>query len=183
MTIFNLIILGIVVGANNLAVALALGALNGKRRKRRIVLTFGLFEFCVPLIGLLLGSLASKLIADYATYLGAGILILLGLLTAINGLRNNKQDKDLAKSITSLKGIVFLAAGLSLDNLIVGFSLGLDNASPFLVAGTIAFFSMLFTYIGLKLGSAGKHHWQKHTKIGAGVLLILLGIAIALSYL
>lgn len=183
MSIFNLIILGVVVGANNLAVALALGALKPHKHQWRIVLTFGLFEFCVPLIGLLLGSLASNLIADYATYLGAGILILLGLFTTVNGLRNNKQDKNLAKSITSLKGIVFLAAGLSLDNLIVGFSLGLDKASPFLVAGTIAFFSMLFTFIGLKLGSAGKHHWQKSIKIGAGILLILLGIAIALSYL
>jgi len=181
VSLLNLLLLGIVVSANNLAISLALGALNRHKSTLQIVLVFGLFEFFLPLIGLWLGSITANLIASYASVTGAVLLILLGIATIIGGTRNNDQDKKLARHITSLKGLVLLAAGLSLDNLVVGFSLGLDKASPLLVAGTIAGFSMLFTFTGLKLGRFANRKWQKITKVGAGLLLALLGIAIGVS--
>ena len=46
--------LGAAIAANNLVVALALGALGQAPRRWRIAGVFGVFEFAVPLIGLLI---------------------------------------------------------------------------------------------------------------------------------
>lgn len=52
----SLIILGAVIGANNLAVSLALGSLGQSGRYLRIVPVFGFFEFVMPPIGLSIGA-------------------------------------------------------------------------------------------------------------------------------
>ena len=47
----TLIVLGVVIGANNLSAALALGALGHGHHRSRIVGVFAVFEFTVPLVG------------------------------------------------------------------------------------------------------------------------------------
>ncbi|MFO8237169.1 MAG: manganese efflux pump, partial [Prochlorococcaceae cyanobacterium] len=138
MTLIDLLILGIVIGANNLAVALALGAMGQVERRWRVLVVFGVFEFTMPLLG-----------------------IGLGLLTVVAGVRNRRQDEKLARSATSWRGLTVLAFGLSLDNVVVGFSLGLGGSNPLAVATTIAWFSVLFTWIGMGLGRTSRRHWER----------------------
>ena len=78
---------------------------------------------------------------------------------------------------------MLLSAGLSVDNLVVGFSLGLHESSPLLVAATIAAFSMTFAALGMRLGSKGQHRWERRAAIGSGLLLIALAIASATGLL
>ncbi|HUG45987.1 MAG TPA: manganese efflux pump, partial [Sphingomicrobium sp.] len=70
----ELLILGAIIGSNNFATALALGALGQKVRRWRIVLTFGLFEFFIPLLGLWLGQRASGFVAGSVDWLGPALL-------------------------------------------------------------------------------------------------------------
>jgi putative Mn2+ efflux pump MntP len=160
--------LGGVIGANNLAAALALGALGQAERRRRIVAVFGVFEFLIPLLGIWLGRQASGAVEEHAGWLGSVLLVALGLWSIAAAMRHRRDDERLAARVTTWRGLVLLAMGLSVDNLLIGFSLGLGGTEPLLVAGTISLFSMVFISVlriqgdvlelGGRSGARGEHH-------------------------
>jgi len=177
VNLVDFLILGIVIGSNNLAVALALGAMGQAARRFRVVLVFGVFEFIMPLLGIGLGVSTARAVALNTNAIGAFLLIALGLIMVLGGIRNRPQDENLVKHVTQWRGLVILALLLSGDNVVVGFSLGLGLADPLAVATTIACFSMLFTWIGLKVGHESRRSWEQVAKISAGVLLVGFGAA------
>jgi len=183
VTLIDFLILGVVIGSNNLAVALALGAMGQVARRFRVMLVFGVFEFVMPLLGIGLGAVTARAIGLQTNVIGTVLLIALGLLTVIAGVRNRRQDEKLAKHVTQWRGLVFLALGLSIDNVVVGFSLGLGRADPLAVATTIACFSVLFTWIGMRLGRESRRGWEQVAKIGAGMLLVGFGAANGMGWL
>jgi len=183
VTFIDFLIIGVVIGSNNLAVALALGAMGQAARRFRVMLVFGVFEFVMPFLGIGLGAATAREIDLHTNVIGAVLLIALGLLTVIGGVRNRRQDEKLAKQVTQWRGLVFLALGLSIDNVVVGFSLGLGRADPLAVATTIASFSVLFTWIGMRLGRESRRGWEQVAKIGAGMLLVGFGAANGMGWL
>lgn len=174
----ELLILGAIIGSNNLATALALGSLGQKIRRWRIVSVFGLFEFCIPLLGMVLGQRASTTFAGTFDWLGPALLALLGVWTIFSAARARQEAKQLASRATSWWGLIALAAGLSVDNLIVGFSLGLSRVEPLVLAATIAAFSMTFALIGLSLGHRAHENHRRVAGMATGLLLIGLAIAV-----
>lgn len=182
-TPLQLLLLGTVIGSNNLAAALALGALGQKDRRRRIVAVFGVTEFVVPLVGIWLGRGASALVRDHVGWLAPALLAALGLWAmGMAWLRWDASD-SLARRVTTWRALVVLALALSVDNLLVGFSLGLGGTDPWLVAATIALFSMVFAWIGLGAGRAARRHWERYAEFGAGFLLLLLAAAMAAGWI
>lgn len=183
MSVLNLILLGVVIGANNLAVSLALGALPEPPKRWQAVSIFGAFEFVVPFVGMWLGRQASQFLADHTSWLGAALLAVLGVWTLVSGLRDGPRDEKLARRATSVGGLTVLALVLSVDNLVVGFSLGLGDVEPWIVAATIASFSMAFAWLGITAGNEARRHWEKWAGVGAGVVLLLLAGALAMGWL
>jgi putative Mn2+ efflux pump MntP len=184
MEVWKLFLLGVVIGSNNLAVAFTLGALDVRYFWWRIIAVFGVFEFVIPLVGIFIGQHFSEYIADYATYVGGGILLLFGLFMVYKSFNSSLEDEEyLLRKVTSWAGIISLATGLSLDNLIVGFSIGLQNFHPLTTAAVIAFSSIVFTFIGLNTGKYLKEHFKKSTDLFSAVLLIMLGVATLLEWL
>ena len=177
MNLTSLVILGIVVGSNNMAVSFALGTMGTERYHVRIILTFGFFEFFTPLIGITLGNFFAQYITEYAKLVSSSLLVILGLFTFVNAYFTDNRRQELASQITAWKGLIFLALALSLDNLIVGFSFGIIESVPLHIAGFISGFSMLFTWLGLKTGRFLSMKYRKKTEIVAGLLLVMLGIA------
>lgn len=184
MEIWKLFILGIVIGSNNLAVAFALGALQIRSYWWRIILTFGLFEFFIPLVGVFIGRQFSQFIADYASYVGGALLIILGLFMSYKSFTNSSHNKAyLLRKITTWTGIISLSAGLSLDNLIVGFSIGLKNFHPITTASVIAGSSIIFTVIGLNFGNYLHKSFRTWTDVGTALLLIAIGVATFIGWI
>jgi len=173
----TLLIIGAVIGSNNLAVALALGALGQAARRFRVMLIFGIFEFFIPLFGIWLGANAARAIGLHAQQVGAILLGGLGLYAIISGLRKKEDHVRLAYLATSWGGLVTLAAGLSLDNLLIGFSLGLGEVSPLSLAITIMCFSVLFTWVGMHLGRISSQNYERMARVGSGILLVALGVS------
>lgn len=176
MPTLDLILLGIVIASNNLSFSLGLGALGTSQYHLRIVLIFTLVEFTVPLVGLFIGRFLRSFIADYADLGGSIILVGLGVYTIYASLKSKEQKEEILSRLTSVKGLFLIALGLSLDNLLVGFSLGLGEVNPLKLASFIAFFSMVFTFIGLKIGKYVKNALGRYVELFAGIVLIALGV-------
>src|SRR6056297_1180365 len=137
MSWMSLLILGAVIGANNFSTSLALGALGQERRLWRVLVVFAAFEFTVPLVGLWLGQRLASAVAGHGGWLGPLLLAGLGLWTLFEATRRTRDRETLARRLTDWRGLVLLAAGLSVDNLVVGFGLGLGGTPPLLMATVI----------------------------------------------
>jgi putative Mn2+ efflux pump MntP len=186
VTTAELLAIGTVVGLNNFAVALMLGALGQRRRRWRIAGVFAIFEFTVPLIGLLAGAALAGTVSESGRYVGAGMLVALGAMAVRSATRpaRDRGERDrVARQVTTWGGLVGLAAGLTVDNLLVGFSLGLGDVEPLLLAGTIAFFATAFTLAGLEIGARGRRDFELAARVGSGLLLVALGLAIGIGLL
>lgn len=173
----QLVILGVVIGFNNFATALALGAIGQQKRLWRILSVFAVFEFGVPLIGLWLGQNASGVLVNASSWLGPLLLATLGILTLVESTRDTHDQEKLAAKVTSWRGLVFLSAALSLDNLVVGFSLGLRGVPPLALATTIMICSVVFAWIGLELGGRGRRNYETAAEVMSGLLLLALAWA------
>lgn len=172
--ILQLLIIGMVIGANNLTLSLTLGSMGQRHRRFRIVSVFAFFEFTVPLVGVWLGREVSTAISGDASWIGPALLAGFGIFTVITSSRSRKDRRMLAEAVTSWKGLAGLSAGLSVDNLVVGFSLGLDGIPPLALAVTVMCFSVVFSWLGLHVGHLVKKDYGTAGTALTGVLLILL---------
>ena len=172
------VIIGIVVATNNLVVALALGVTGQRNYRARILLVFGAFEFLVPLIGVWLGLNAARRIADVGEWLGALLLMALGLFTLVSVRFSRTDRKKLASAVTTWRGLLLLSAGLSVDNLLVGFSFGLGGVSPLALAMTIMLCSVAAAALGLQIGHRVQKDYASTGAVVSGALLIALGAAL-----
>lgn len=182
MNAAELVSIGAVVGVNNFAVALMLGALGQHRRRWRIAGVFGAFEFTVPLFGLLIGSVAAEYLSGTGRLVGAALLLVLGGFALRAPAWSGHDREKLARQVTTRRGIVALAAGLTVDNLVVGFALGLGDVEPLLLAATIAAFAVVFTLVGIEIGRRGRRRGEAAAQRASGLFLIALGIAVALGW-
>jgi putative Mn2+ efflux pump MntP len=176
MGILGYIFLGVVVASNNLAVSFALGSLKTKNLYWRIVLVFTVFETLLPLLGMLIGKHFASLINTYATPVASVILLLLGGYLIASTCSKNDEPKKLVKKITSWTGLILLAIGLGIDNLLVGFSLGLKNGTPLMIAFIIGTVAFIFVSTGLKIGKYIRKEHRKIADLAAGMLLVLLAV-------
>jgi putative Mn2+ efflux pump MntP len=166
-----------VIALNNFAVSLALGAIGADRRWR-IIVTFGVFEFTIPLIGLILGRTLAGSLASALHWLVPLLLFVIGVLVILESLRFGRDDERLARMASSWGDLILLAAGLGVDNLVVGFSLGLAGLNPLLLAAMIGLCSVCFTAIGLALGHASRRHWESPTEFVAGAALLFVAFGV-----
>jgi manganese efflux pump family protein len=163
-------------GLDSFAVAAALGASQAisARQRLRISLVFVLFEGGMPLIGLGLGTALARGIGQAAGYLAGAAVIAIGGWMVLAG-DNDEEDK--ASRITTSRGLTLIALGLSisLDELAIGFTIGLAHlpVTPVIVA--IAVQAFIAAQLGLGIGARIGERWRERAGQAAGIALILLG--------
>lgn len=172
--VLQLLLLGGVIGANNFATALTLGALGHDFRRWRIIVMFGLFEFWVPLIGLWLGRNISAFVVVQTDWIRPVLLAGLGLWILRQLLRRPPDRRISQRWLSSWRGLVMLSASLSVDNLVIGFSFGLGETPAIFMATVIMVFSVGFTWVGLKIGTHAKRHYAVLAEAGGAVVLLCM---------
>lgn len=174
----TLLLVAVSVGADNFAAAIAIGLAGVDRDVRlRIAVVFGLFEAGMPILGLLVGHGLSGSLGSRAHLIGGGLLILVGLQMGITAWREDEEAPP-ALAGAPLGRLMVLGAGLSIDNLVIGFALGAHDAPLTLSVIVIGVVSVGLSLLGLELGSRlGGEVGQRSELLGAGVL-IAVGAAI-----
>lgn len=170
----KLFLLGLIISSNNFAVSIVLGSLGQASKRFRIALVFGAFEFLIPLAGLWIGRAFSTYLSSTFNWIGPSLLVSLGLYTLFDSWKSPSQALEIGEKVTTWKGLILLSLGLSLDNLIVGFSFGLKNYQPLTLAAVISICSITFAFVGLRLGEATEKKWESPARIASGLLLIFL---------
>lgn len=162
-------------GLDSFAVAAAIGAVRpaGWRTRVRISAIFVLFEAGMPLIGLAAGGRLARAIGPAADYLAAAAVIAAGCWM----LFGRDDGEDAASRLTDARGLAAVVLGLSIsmDELAIGFSLGLAGLPAAPVIAAIALQALVASQLGLALGAVISTRFREHAEQVAGLALIALG--------
>lgn len=173
-------------GLDTLAVSLGLG-LSGLPRSRwmRVGLTFALFEGLMPVLGLLIGQRLGTLFGEIAGYIAAGILVIIGGLEIKEAVMDDDDDDDepitLGPTGEKQRPLALIGLSVSLDELAVGFALGVLHVPIGPALAYIAVQAFALTFVGLLIGRRLGRHIGERAELAAGVVLALLGIALFVS--
>jgi putative Mn2+ efflux pump MntP len=163
----------------------ALGAAGIASRERlRMSLILTAFEAGMPLVGFIAGAGIGAAVGGWASYLAAAVLALIGLLMLRSG-GDEDDDKRNMRLLESARGwaIVVLGLGISVDELAVGFGVGLLGLPFLLLIGLIALQAFLAAQMGMRLGSRLAEGARQAAGRFAGVLLILAALLVSAEHL
>ena len=173
----KLIALVLPLGLDTFAVAAALGAMGMAAEHRlRISVLFTAFEAGMPLIGLAVGAPLGRAIGATADYIAIGVLIAFGLYTLLG----RDEDEERLARLVQLRGpaALLLGVSISLDELAIGFTLGLLRLPAVLVIALIAVQTFALAQIGLRLGDRLSENVREHAEQLAGIALTVLGLVL-----
>lgn len=176
----KLILFVLPLGLDTFAVSAALGIGGLPARERlRISVILSSFEMVMPVVGLLVGRGLGQAIGGVADYIAAAALLALG---AIMLLGKEEGEREKVGAILTKRGLALIGLGvsISLDELAMGFTIGLLQLSivaAVILIGVQAFaVAQLGLRLGSKLGEAARE-WAERIAalalVGLGVLILV----------
>lgn len=175
--VLKLIALMVPLGLDTFVVSTALGAGGLPTRHRlRVVLLFTLFEGGMPLIGLALGSSLNAAIGSTAEYFAIGLLFVFGLYVLV--VEDDAAEGEKLNRLTGPLGFGTLLLGLtiSIDELAIGFSLGLLHLPSVEALVFIAVQAFIVSQLGLRLGSRVKASVREGAERLVGTTLVAVSL-------
>ncbi|SRR5712692_1893899 len=179
----RLIALVLPLALDTFAVSAALGIAGVSSRQRlRLGLLFAGFEGGMPLVGLALGAAVGSLIGGFADYVAIVALAALGLYILLAD--EEKEEARIGRFATS-SGFAFVAVGLavSLDELAIGFALGLARVPIVRALILIAVQAFVVSQVGFGLGRRVGETVREGAERLAGVTLIAIAGLLLLAKL
>lgn len=186
MTITALIFLALAMSTDAFAAALGKGA--GMQKPRfvealRIGLLFGCIEAITPVIGWLLGSFASKWIADWDHWVAFVLLLGLGGHMVWVGMHDEPEDEAEAPAGQGIVALALTAVATSIDAMAVGVGLAFIDVKIQYAALAIGLATTVMVTIGVLLGRMLGAAIGKKAEIIGGVVLVLVGATILYEHL
>jgi putative Mn2+ efflux pump MntP len=147
-----------------------------RRRLFRLSWHFGLFQFLMPVVGVLLGHGISLWAGRVGPWVAGGLLVAIGVKMLWDTATNRAAVSNVRPDPTRGWTLILLSIATSLDALVVGFSLGILGAGILLPAGVIGITALAMTAVGMLLGTHIASGFRGWAEAFGGVILILLGI-------
>lgn len=186
MTITALIFLALAMSTDAFAAALGKGAAMHKPRffqALRIGLLFGCIEAITPVIGWLLGSLASKWIAEWDHWVAFVLLLGLGGHMVWVGMHESSQSDDIEPAGQGIIALALTAVATSIDAMAVGVGLAFIDVKIQYAALAIGLATTVMVTVGVLLGRLLGAAIGKKAEIVGGVVLVLVGATILYEHL
>jgi manganese efflux pump family protein len=160
----------------------ALGVAGLEKRERfRTSLLLTAFEAGMPLVGFVVGTGIGSFVGHWADYIAAVVLAGTGawMLWPRGGEEEERERK--VHLLESARGWAVLVLGLSisLDELAIGFGVGLLRLPLILLVTLIAVQAFLAAQLGMRLGSRiAEKAREAAEKFAGGLLLIAAGLVV-----
>lgn len=162
-------------GLDTFAVSIGLGLSGLARRERvRYGVSFALAEGIMPLVGFLVGQVVATALGTVASYAAIILLLAVGLYTLWEAFHEEERDFE----AVSMPRMLVLALSVSLDELAVGFSLGLLHIPVLIAAGLIAGQAFIVTWLGVMFGAALGETLAERAEVLSGAVLSLLALVL-----
>jgi putative Mn2+ efflux pump MntP len=160
------------------AVAAAIGMAGLPHRERlRVSLIFAGFEMLMPLVGFAAGRALGSAIGDVADYLAIAVLVGVGASMLRSGEEDEAGAVNAAARVHGL-AVIGLGLSISLDELAIGFTIGLLGLPILLIVVLIGLQAFIAAQLGHRLGARLGEHVAEGAERLAGIALVALGVAL-----
>jgi len=164
-------------GCDTFSVGLGVGTRGfGYRQAFRLSFHFGLFQFFMPILGILLGHEISQYIGQIGPWIAGGCLLIIGVKMLRDILHHRESEANLRRDPSRGWMLIMLSVATSLDALLVGFGLGILHAGILYTCLVIGVTATVMTTAGLLLGAGIARGIGRWAEAFGGVILIVLGI-------
>lgn len=171
----EILVMSFALGMDALSLSIGIGLQGIKRRKAlQLCLSIALFHVTFTIFGIAFGSFIGRYLGNMAATFSALLLMGLGLHMLYHTFFG---DEEKTKAIDTTLTMFLFSAGVSVDALSVGFSLGL-RSTAYGVVSAIAFglSSMIMCGIGLAIGKKFRKSVGTYGEIVGAIILICCGL-------
>ena len=170
--LLSLFLIGLALSMDAFSLSLAVGTTILEKKKRLILSLFvGCLHFCLPLLGLLIGSSIANVLRVGSGFLIAAILLLIAFEMIRSVIFPSEKDFKM-----NFWGMSAFALSVSFDSFSIGLGINFITSKVFLGAFIFAVLSFTFTLLGLNIGHLAKKHLGKLSIIIGAILLIVVAI-------
>ena len=168
----KIILLGILAGSDNLQVAAAISMTPLTRARRALfALAFCACEIATPLIGVIFIRSLHARFGDLIDRLGPLIIVACGVVIIILALKDRDELETLINHRWTMAA---LPLSLSLDNLLIGVSLGTIGYPLLMAAAIIGGISACMCLFGIAGGMRIRRWIPEHANVVSGLYLIVI---------
>jgi putative Mn2+ efflux pump MntP len=180
--VLQLLALVLPLGLDSFAVAAALGIAGLSARQRiRLSVIMASFEGGMPLVGLLFGALLSKPLGEIGEYVALLALAAVGASMVRSG---DGDENGRFASLARARGpaIVLIGLTVSVDELAIGFVLGLLDVPVVPAVLAIVAQALLATQLGFALGAKLGERFLDHAERLSGYALIAVAVLLLAAH-
>lgn len=163
------------------SVAMATGISLGNvspRQAFRLSFHFGLFQFGMPIIGWILGSLVAPQVETFGPWIAFGLLLGVGLKMIWEALHHDGDD--VRGDPTRGASLIMLSIATSLDALAIGLGMALVGVPVLYPAVVIGAVAANLTLLGLQIGKRAGHLLGPRMEIVGGLVLVAMGLRVVM---
>lgn len=185
MELWEIMILAVGVSMDAFAAAICKGMAARDAENKHSLLTgffFGGFQAFMPLAGYYLAKSFSGYINTFDHWISFALLIMIGA-KMIKESREDKDEESHCAEVFSLRSLTILAVATSIDALAVGVTFAFLEVSILPSVTIIGITTFLFSYFGVRIGTALGSRMQKLSELFGGSVLIFIGLRILLTHL
>ena len=177
MSTISVLITALALAMDAMSLSIYQGIASTESQKKqnflKIILTFGIFQFVMALVGSLSGTLFIHYISLYSKYVSFAIFLFLGLMMLREALKKEEMEYD--EKYLDFKTLVIMGIATSLDSLLVGLTFSiLPFYQTFLYTVEIGVITAIIAGLGFILGDKfGNILGQKSHFLGAALLIFI----------
>lgn len=179
----EILLLAFALSMDAFAVSIGLGVKSQNFNKFlaiKVALLFGFFQALMPLFGYLASIGLDTFITSIDHWIAFILLVIIGGKMLYESFQEGTEDEI---TIITNKILLILAVATSIDAMAAGFTLNLLDLNPFISMLIIGIVTLVFSFIGVFIGTKGGTFLEdKAEKIG-GVILIGIGLKILIEHL
>ena len=179
MGIFEIIAIGVALSMDACAITVANCTAYQKdltlKKQWSMPIAFAVFQGIMPLIGFYLGSFFAEYLSAIGGFLTAGIFYILAGKIIFDIIKESKNKEEEPKKNKLTYGMIIVqAVATSIDALIIGVTLSLSLATPFLAVGLIALTTFVLVALAMLLGKSLGKFLGKYAEWAGAIILFII---------
>jgi putative Mn2+ efflux pump MntP len=186
MNLVSTVLLALAMSTDAFAAAVVKGAALRRpdwREAVRAGLIFGAIEATTPIVGWVLGSLASGYIEAWDHWIAFALLGGLGAKMIREGLRSGDEPAEERPTSHSFRMLALTGFATSIDAMAIGVGLAFLDVPILPVAAAIGLTTLVLVTAGVLLGRVLGAMVGKRAELLGGIVLIGIGVAILVEHL
>ena len=181
LRVLTIVALVLPLGIDTFVLGTALGVAGiAKKDRLRTSLILTSFEAGMPVIGFLAGAGIGIAVGRWADYGAAAVLATTGAWMLRSSAGEEEEAAQKLRLLESARGwaVIFLGLSISLDELAIGFGVGLLRLPLLLLVGLIAAQAFVAAQLGMRLGSRLAENTRRAAGQIAGALLLAAALLV-----